>query len=396
MKTTRLFGALLAAFAATLLAACGPPVTSSPEATWPLPLPTPESRCDLPDDPTHYGWILETAGPVSVRRAGASNTFPATPGVRLRQEDSVRVDVGGRAVISCGSTGVVRLEGEFEGTLPCAEARGLPPDTVLRTGQNGEIEFLHPARGPRDESPDYGNFPVLLAPRNTLLTESQPLLSWSPVAGATRYEVTIYTSGAEPWTAAVSTTSLLYPADAPPLAHNRTYSVRILAHREGEARPRPSAEDATFMLLTGEEAARIEEWARALRDLGLDEEAPLLAVGYSYCHGLLTRAGEQLDALLDRYPDAPALYTLRGGLYLDGGLLRPAGEAYNTAVALAEQDGDELALADALVGQGTVLFLQLRSSEATASWARALAIYQAQGETERARLVEAAIQEAQK
>lgn len=182
-----------------------------------------------------------------------------------------------------------------------------------------------------------GVFPVVIAPRKTMVVNLRPMIRWSPIAGAkqgTTYNVTLYGDGMKAlWSKdVVSQTRLAYPDDERPLMPGQTYIVVVTS--EGASSQQDHSPWLGFTTLTPEQARTFAEAEMKRRQLGLaDPQTRLLVSNLYAARGLYAEAIEQLEELYATRKEPVVARTL-GDLYAEVGLNREAEKKYLEALDL--------------------------------------------------------------
>lgn len=138
--------------------------------------------------------------------------------------------------------------------------------------------------------------PVLaLAPRMCAVLEPRPVLSWTPVSGATTYRITLYDARENPlWKATARTARVVYPADRPPLAPG-SYKWEVIA----EAGGRRGMDTTEFTVPTPAEAAAARRDLESARRLTRGKRCTNLAtIAACMEHHLFPRAEAALKRAL--------------------------------------------------------------------------------------------------
>jgi hypothetical protein len=176
--------------------------------------------------------------------------------------------------------------------------------------------------------------PLLVQPRRTNLIDGRPRFAWAPVAGASRYRVTVSGEQGELWHRDVADTALDYPADIAPLeaGADLAWDVRALTDR-GELR----REESVVHVLTADEAAGVRESLARIHEAAGGAASPAacyLAGSYLFGQGLFVECAEQFEALLRIAPDSPSPHEALGNVYRAVGLTDRAADEYRQALAL--------------------------------------------------------------
>lgn len=367
---------LIAVLCAALLA-CN--VLSRPTAT-----PQPTLPPTATPAPLLSAILVKTQGRVEVARTGWADYQPAFFGMELASGDSVRTHERSKAEIVCEDGRGQIVDAEREEPLTCQQDIGLSPQVyeLLKQAEEDRRGMVLPAR----ESPaDYGNVPVVLAPRNSRLQAGPPTFRWTSVDGATRYVVLVKSSGGEVWRGETEQTELIYPSDAPELTSDETYLFSIEAYLDPASKPRVSAEIVFFSLLSPEQAQQVQAFEDELGASSLPAASRQFIAANLYVeHELYHAAIVAYEALNEQ--DEKALYhNALGDVYVRIKLYRPAVEAhYPRAVELAAASDDKMAQAAAEAGLGRAYYNYGNDGEALRHLEEALRLYEELGATEQA------------
>lgn len=316
------------------------------------------TRPPPPPPPQSLHLVIAVQGQLRVKREGWTEYAPALFGTVLRRGDLLRLEDGDQATVVCADLTPVPIQPGVTG-VPCEAAR---PILLYKES---------PINIPRDIPP--GEFPMIIAPRNTKLLTTHPMLRWTPVRGVITYQVSI-----RDWsTTVISATQVAYPADAPPLATGETYKMVV------RAGGRNSDEETTlglgFALLNPDEAQAVREAERRIGALGLDAPAVDFLMAHLYAaQGLNAEAIEQLEAL-STTPREPAVARLLGDIYLQIGLSSLAEGQYQQAAQLSEQVGDLEGQALAYHALGRIYEALGSRIDAAQQYGRAMELYRKLG-----------------
>lgn len=302
------------------------------------------------------------------------------PGRVLPGDWRLSVPAESAVVVVCSNDRRARLDGQaatLRGTSPegssepsaaeaaCAAGEPLIPgtyralargdrDLAVERARDVRLRILQVrTRGSEEDDP---RIPVLLAPRETTVTEPRPEIRWTRVAGAEEYVVKLV--GPEGWTerldagevpcrleprppGEVEVCTAPWPETQPGLQPASSYFLTVGA-KTGIATPVREGEPRRLRLLPAG-ATGLEASLAALRELALPgPEADLRAAAFLAEHGLRAEAAEALRRSLVQDP-SPRAYLLQGSLELDLLLPRAALRSFYEAARLAE---GEPALAD--------------------------------------------------
>ncbi|NEO85999.1 MAG: hypothetical protein F6J87_17345 [Spirulina sp. SIO3F2] len=239
---------------------------------------------------------------------------------------------------------------------------------------------------PQDRCPHRGDFlwdsdpvPYVLSPRLSAILNPQPTLRWLPVAGATRYTVTVK-GGQVLMRQETTETQLLY--SGVPLQPGRSYTVVVEADT-GASSEDDKVESISFTLLTPEERAAVQAEVAELRQRITDPEEQQLAIANFYIErGLMAAAIELLEARWQEHPSAELAMRL-GNLYFYWLQLADPSEYYYQQARELAGEAPSLTRAVALAQLGHVQAKKRQPEAAIASWQAAQAIYRARGDIEK-------------
>ncbi|NJL02484.1 MAG: hypothetical protein HC838_09065 [Spirulinaceae cyanobacterium RM2_2_10] len=245
-----------------------------------------------------------------------------------------------------------------------------------------------PDRGDEDLWADTA-IPFIISPRRTDLLTTQPLLRWNPVAGATRYTVTL-SGETDDWTVETSNTQI----QAPPLQRGQSYLLIV----EADTGAASLSEDLVsggleFQVLDAATAEVIAAEVLAIRDMPTDPTEKVLAIARFFRRqDLIADALAELEILVPELR-SPAVYLLLGDLYReDLQLAPPALPYYEQAVAQGQKESQEFQ-ARAHDGLAEVYAAMGRSEDALAARRRAIDLYEQSGNLNRARELERQLEE---
>lgn len=203
---------------------------------------------------------------------------------------------------------------------------------------------------------DQAQPPLLLSPRNTMITDTRPTFHWQEVEGASGYQIALDFPNDGDWQAESSQSSLPYPADKPPLPAGSTIFVKLTTYEN------PNLVDETFLDVMDE--ASLAELAAAesqIRQLAVNNAAKSYFLAQLYrqreMYGAAITQLEQIAATEDAI--SADLWQQLGDLYLEIDLHAEAETNYQSALTIAQADGDPKAEANAYVG------LALTANEST-------------------------------
>lgn len=293
------------------------------------PTPTPTSIPDLGPN-----LLIETQGPVSLKREGWIEYVPASFGVEVRRGDLVRPDKGQEVKILCADLSLKTVN--QESGCPCEVE-----EPVLVYG---------PARMLTPRGQNLQQIPYILYPRQTAVPDGHPVLRWHDT-GVSGYTVMIVQGGKTLWQqTGVQGSEVRYPDDAPALQPGVDYLLTVTDEGSGHHSGEDQAKGLGFQVLSLKEQATVEAQRDQILALPIDEPARrfVLAVYYT---GLRLR-GDAL-AILDEVSsslDSPAVHLWQGDLLAAMQLPGEAETAYTTALTKAQAMEDRETQAAAQVG----------------------------------------------
>ncbi|NJN92818.1 MAG: protein kinase [Anaerolineales bacterium] len=326
--------------------------------------------------------IIDVKPEVNVKRANSDRLLPADFGLYLYSGDVVNTYAGAAATLICGNGLLFELPEQSNLTVACQEssdARLLGRlEAVLNTAPPNEISLTTEGQS-RAPAARWSRLPLLLDPRQTVITTTRPTFRWQPVADAGGYRLSLSLPGGQSWSRETNTTSLTYPADAPPLAPGSANIVTLVPLNDETA-----ADKSLLRVLDKAGQAELAEAETTIRVLPLDEagQGYLLAQLYRQ-RELRSAAIAQLEALTGRQAvPSTGLVQLLGDLYFEVGLYAQAQESYQAALTTAETAANLSARAAAQVGLARVAYAFEDSNQAKALLEAAEALYRQAGEVE--------------
>ncbi len=266
------------------------------------------------------GVLSSIKGEVRLSRGGgpAEPVVAATP---LQQGDRIEVGAAAGAVIYYPNRPPLKLQpGQ---TFTVAAAQSGDRKSALARAWAALIRGLAAGFGgerisrPAATRGSLGGFtpPNPIAPRCTKIMTRRPTFRWDPVPGANKYVVTVgfYQTQNRIWSQEAKSTSIVYPAEAPPFEYGRRYFWEVAADT-GTARV-PS-DTVWFAVLPEEEVRAVQECVKELRSQAQspDEMGLAIACVYSEC-GLDDAAATELERLYSANPEDPTVQLLLYELY---------------------------------------------------------------------------------
>ncbi|NES00463.1 MAG: hypothetical protein F6J86_42890 [Symploca sp. SIO1B1] len=267
---------------------------------------------------------VEPKGKVKVKRG--RDSWNAYSGLGLENNHRLVLPSGAKVTIYCSNAQIreVSSRGEHQVSSICSSA-GSNHNNRCTISRN-------------DEDP---NTPYLISPRNTTIAESQPLLSWHPVEGATSYRVEI---SRVKWSTEVEETGVRYNGEKA-LQPGKRYTVKITAY-EGEKDIAVSS--ARFSILSEEEYQQLELAAKELEEKFSQRQVLAFPLAKLYRkYKLYADAIDVLQWLTSEETQGAEAYQLLGQTYWDVGLLGLAKEQFSKALEVVEGE-DNLGLKGSL------------------------------------------------
>lgn len=392
-----------------LIAACGARSATPPQpvSTTPLPAsPSPavsQPTAVAPTEADLTALLTQVRGDVTVAEmtgAGEGTPRRARPMQVLRAGAVVRVPSGGQAGLICSTEQWIDLSGELDWQVTeaaCDQGRDLPAGTYQsmspQAGRILSVEgsmVVEPVT--REKESDYGRIPIVVSPRNTSLLELEPELRWVEVPGAIEYvlsmsgpqafeDVTLdaeeLSCEADALAAPHRICSATWPASEWRLDRGGRYFLTIGARTGVASAPRPS-EESDIRVLAEDTAGEVQTAVTEIEALNLDVVTQdLLLAGLYAGHGLYGQATAAYERILALQP-SPVVYVTLGDTYSATALYRWAFEAYQEALDVLSQSGDEPAVhAAAEFGIGRVYYNYAENyAEAAKHFAEAVQLYE--------------------
>jgi hypothetical protein len=314
--------------------------------------------------------VPEVRGTVKLLR-GKQRPQPVWVGMSLRSTDRLQLVRGSSVRVRCHNRSKLQLQvpGTFSVAQGCKDNGKVPPSRSTRS----------PTRGADDPKRPY-----LLSPRETKIVESQPLLSWNPVAGMLRYRVEVSGLGWT-WTKEVSQPEVRY-SGTEALQPGMRYRVKIQGSKEGLFSNDPIV---GFSLLDRETVAQVNAELAALQQEPLGAEAMVLELAQvEQSYELYGAAIARLNQWPAQDNQSAAVEKLLGDLYWQVGLPRLAQHHYTRAQALMKRDRNSLGLAEVL-SRLAELEREVGELKKAIAWLEAAKpIYQALGDREQVKAIE--------
>lgn len=300
--------------------------------------------------PAAIARIIDFAPKVAVQRIGINQPLTPDNCTDLYYGDRLHIDSGASAVVFCtANKQLLQLPGEKQIEVNCLqEMTTLGTTITFQHNQNlvneacpdplqsivKAIEKLVGIRGGRNQSL------FLLSPRNSVITDTRPIFTWQPVAGANGYRLTLTPSEDESWSIETADTSLPYPADKPSLvADGLTNIVELTVLTDTSE----AIVDKTKLIVLAEsEQAELTQAEAEIRALPLDESTQRFFLVQLYRQRKMWSAAlEQLIPLAQaQNPPSATLWQQIGDLYMEVELYTQAEQSYRQALAAAEANED--------------------------------------------------------
>jgi hypothetical protein len=292
---------------------------------------------------------------VDVKRAGTSQLVPTTFNQSLYRGDVVNAYVGATASVMCENGLLFSLPEQSNLTIDCQGATGARFIVGRLDPRLGELsvsksaDFALAAEQSRAPRLALAGVPLLLNPRNTVISDTRPYFHWQTVVGAAGYRLTLGLPGDEAWSRETTATRMAYPGDLPPQEPGSA-NVVILAALDDAGRE--MALDRTLFQVLGQSGqVALAEAEAQVRALELDETAQTYLLAQVYRErGMWAAASEKLELLAAQGVSSASLWTQLGDLYFQTGLYTQAEEFYQDALDAALQVGDLDAQAVAHLG----------------------------------------------
>ncbi|MBC8162005.1 MAG: toll/interleukin-1 receptor domain-containing protein [Roseiflexaceae bacterium] len=308
------------------------------------------------------GVVASVQGALSVQRDGWRAPVLAAPGTALQNGDRLILDADAQAKIVCADARVVAVPHGNGGALCNSSTNTLVFGTSLFSIARSETD---------------ASVPQVIVPRATKLSSLTPTLRWTLV-DATNYRIAVQQGATIVWqTTVTDTTTLVYPADVPPLERGTAYRVAVSANGGSTE----TTQGIGFTVLSASEAQQVTAEVERVRALGLDAPTTQFLLANLYAtNDLNAEALELLDALAPGSQQA-AVFQLQGDLLARIGLPHLALEPYTRALAIAQAANDRLgqALAYRSLGASSAA-VGGAEQQARANYEQALRLYEEFGD----------------
>ncbi|GAB4425762.1 MAG: hypothetical protein OHK0015_06020 [Chloroflexi bacterium OHK40] len=326
-------------------------------------------RAPAPPDGTLVGMVVAVQGTLELRSVGWNAFVPVAAGAHLQAGDRLRLEPGAQARVVCADGTLIEVQAG-NAPVPCQSQ-------AERLFDIARVPWANAVLSAGDAA-----LPRVIMPRATALLTTMPAVRWTAVDGTDSYTVILYREGEELWReTAQDTTTLPYPADQPPLEPGPIYRFAVTV----EDGPEEIAQGSGVQVLDAQQGQAIRAEARQIEQLDVDDAIRFLLLANLYAsHGLYAEALVLLESPED--PSAqPALFQLRGDIYLAVGLPELAIAPYTRALEAAARAGDQPAQARANRMLGTVysrLGGEINRARAVAHFQQALRFAEEVGDVE--------------
>lgn len=290
-------------------------------------------------------WMGNSTPTVEVRRANSNLVAEFKLG--LHEGDKILTFEGASAPFWCDNGKVLEIS-ESRTADVAAECRG--PQRVAKVIATLPVEISKPLSTPtpipttnsanRGSRGDQANMPLLLSPRNSVITGTRPTFTWQPVAGASGYRFTLTPAEGKSWSKDTPDTSLRYPDDAPPLVADGSSNIVELAFITDTT---GTAIDTTKLsVLTETAQIELAQAEGEILALPVDKSTQRFFLAQLY------RQREMWSAALDQLvplaqtqnPPSATLWQQVGDLYMEVELYTQAEQSYGQCLAAAEANED--------------------------------------------------------
>jgi hypothetical protein len=297
--------------------------------------------------------IIEVRGSVSIKRRNQSRYQPVSVGAILTLGDLIRPATGARVKVRCNNDSIWAVPAGIESGL----GAGCPESVASRNFNS---------RGGQ-QIDDFLTFLNHSFTPSTRVLNTTPILRWAAIPNATTYRIQIKENISHTfppdyrllWETTTSEPIAQYPqSQTEPLQPGQDYQLIINATT-------PSGRITTkliFRVITPEQTIATTTNRDRLQSQDLSDEAKAIALVALYQQlaqpntdppadrGLLLEALPPLEALIAAKTQTPYIHRLLGDTYLQLGWFDLAQSRYQTALELAQSEGDRQDSAAAQVG----------------------------------------------
>lgn len=305
-------------------------------------------------------WLVDYAPEVKILRKGSECFTPASHGIPLYQGDTISTFTKAKALVQCQNGPLFTIPDERNQRVDCAIIPAERVHARLNLYDTARLPYLINHFLTNIKLPPAAPAPLLLMPRQTRLHHARPTFHWQAVVGATGYRLSIRMPGGVTWQREVSSTTLPYPDDVPPLApgSGNTAILEIL--------DMPHSPDVAYLeMLSADELDILQAQEKAIRDLNLSTVAEHYLLTLLYQKWKLWDAAiQQLEYLTHTASiSSSALWLHLGELCLRTGLYPQAESHYLQALAAGEIERGALAQITARVGLACAAYAQSHHSQ---------------------------------
>jgi hypothetical protein len=331
--------------------------------------------------PEELNYISNLKGNVQIKRLVWATYQRANFGDLLTAGDRIKVGKGALATIMCSNLTLWSVPAEKE--------------TLLQEGCKGSGRpFLYRSdrkTGPTRAGEDL-SLPYLNSPRNTALLGRRPVLRWNNINGAP-YQVTV--SGDEvKWSATASQPQVVFPGDQQPIKPGYRYRVTVVAQ---DGKQTAQDDPVSFTFLNDQQVQQVQQEVQQIKQFTLEPDAQIFALALLYQHyDLKAEAIALLEEASGKGIQTTATTKLLGELYQQSGLPRSAKDQYLKALQLAKAENNLEGQASLQKDLGEVNELLDQLKEAIGSFQAASRHYQALGDAEQVRSLQAKIDDLSK
>lgn len=285
--------------------------------------------------------LVQLDAPAFIRREGWSDFQSVSFGALVYSTDLLKTD--GNIILLCADLQTVKpMTGR--GRNPCP----LPQNGTTLTYD--DMLFSPGLRGTNTSI-----VPSLIAPRNTTLLDTHPLLQWLDT-GAASYTVEIQQGSKTIWIAEnITGSKITYPSNATDLEAGKDYLLVVTDNTTGHKSTEDKEKGLGFQVVGSADRVGIETQQQEILNLPeLDEQAKKMALAMYYLNlriggrGLWNDARLLLEEVSQSKSDEPIVFLRMGDVHAKMKLWDQAESAYQDAVDLAEKHGDLEVHADAL------------------------------------------------
>lgn len=309
--------------------------------------------------------IVELKGEAKIQRGGTNTYQPAFKGTTITLGDILLPNKGAIVTVNCSDGKLRKAQPGVESGLKaiCPSAKSTDP----RGQAPIFIDLLE------------GDFIA-----QTLLLTDNPLLTWPPVSGATRYRVKVMAGNEVIWQETVEGTNVRYQGE--PLRSKFPYQLVVEAV-DGE-----NLSPYQLKLFQAENAELIQAKVKEIEAESVDREAQALMLADYYQEvektGFLLAAAMPLETLVKAGNQTPVIHRSLGDIYLRLGRWQEARESYQKTIILAESEQNTEEIASAKVGLAQVAVSDRNLAEARQLLGEAQEIAQLSGDEQQADLIQ--------